>query len=66
MTTINIKMIKDYIEIHKLTIAEFCKKADISISVYKKIVTGKTNFRYINLVKVANLLRVPFSLLAGF
>ena len=55
---IKLNMINEYIIKNNLTIKEFCKKCNISCSIYYKIVNNRCNFRLNALFKIARELKV--------
>lgn len=52
-TLIKIDLIVNYLKEHKMTKAELCKKAGVSIGVLNKILTDKRNIRLTGILKIS-------------
>lgn len=55
--TLNIGLIKKYIKDNKLTIKEFCKLCNISVSAYYRVVNNK-NCRFSHIFKISRLMKI--------
>ena len=55
---LNIRIIKDFLYINHLTRTEFCKKCQIGYQTLNKILTNKTNFKLVVLLKIAKYMKV--------
>ena len=55
--TLNIDLIKNYIKENKLTIKEFCKLCNISVSAYYRVVNNK-NCRFSHIFNLLRLMKI--------
>ena len=55
---LNIKIIEDYIRTNNLTIKDFCKQCNISVSTFYRIIQGK-DFNLLSLFRIAKTINLP-------
>lgn len=55
-TWIKVDLIKDYLTAHKMSKAEFCRRAGVSRGVLEKVLTDAKNIRIDSVVKVFNFI----------
>ncbi len=55
---LNVEIIEEYIKTNNLTIKDFCKQCNISISTFYRIMHGK-DFNLLSLFRIAKKINVP-------
>ena len=59
MKIVKTEIIKNYITQEKITKTEFCKRCQIGIGTYNKIMKNNTNIRLTVLFKIARVINIP-------
>ena len=59
MVTIKCDKLYEFMKMQGLTIADICKLSGVSKRQMNKILSGKLDFQFLSLVKLANFLEIP-------
>ncbi len=57
----DVDLIKDYVKHNELTVEEFCRKCDIKINVYKRIMKQDSNVKVCDIAKIAKVIDVAIN-----